>query len=361
MAKKKISIYGYIGGSGLEPPDIRIQLDEASGEDIIVEINSPGGYVYDGLEMYHLFKNYSGHVHFHIVALAASMASFIPLSGNRVTAEQATVWMLHNPSGGIFGADYIEAAKFAAYMESMSKMFVRVYATKTGKSEKAIKEIMDNETFFFGKEALEFGLVDEIIDGENNPDLENREDAVANAQLQVEECINKMKAEGKKDNVEKIAAFFNVKNIKNVSTPAAAGKNKLEVKPMTLAQMMADNPAIAIEVEAMKSVSYTAGLTAGKEEISKKIEMASKYFSSEYPDKIKNIAAEAILGTKGIETLEAVIAVHDMAVEQNNLENANVEHPPNTPAQSPTGMAVSGIASTEDDVVAMAEKDKGGA
>jgi ATP-dependent protease ClpP protease subunit len=106
MPKKKIVISGIIGDFGLESIDIRNLLDEADGEDIFVEINSPGGIVKDGLEIYHMLQNYSGNVHSHIVGMAASMASIIPLASDKITAEESTVWMIHNPIGVLLGADY---------------------------------------------------------------------------------------------------------------------------------------------------------------------------------------------------------------------------------------------------------------
>ncbi len=81
---KVIELYGVIGSYGLEGPDIRKQLKEAGGQDVRVEINSPGGYVSDGIEIFNLFKNYSGNVHMHVMGYAMSMASYIPLAGDKI-------------------------------------------------------------------------------------------------------------------------------------------------------------------------------------------------------------------------------------------------------------------------------------
>jgi ATP-dependent Clp endopeptidase proteolytic subunit ClpP len=395
MPKKKIVISGIIGGWGLEPEDIRAQLTEAAGEDIEVEINSPGGYVYDGLEIYHMFKKYSGNVHFHVMGLAASMASIIPLAGNKITAEETTVWMIHNPMGYLFGANYKEAQKFADYLKGIANLLANVYAKKTEKDISDIQSLMDEDTYFFGEEAKEFGLVDEIIEIEKE-NTSSRDDTLAYAQLEIEECVKKMKKHiyesGKKEDLDKIAAFIDISNTENIDAekfanylkgstnfidiintenlennndklnknPAKAGKNKMEVKDMTLDQILAENPAIKIELENRLREKFEAGKVEGKEEVSKRIEKASKYFGSEYPDKIKAIAAEVIIGEKSLETLEAVVTVYDVNIENANSNNAADDQQPDTPGQQPSPMADTGIASTVDDVASMVASDKGG-
>lgn len=361
MPKKKISIYGIIGDWGLEPPDIRMQLDEANGEDIDVEINSPGGFVYDGLEIYHLFKNYSGHVTFYVMGLAASMASIIPLAGNKIISEEATVWMIHNPIGSLFGADYREAAKKSIYLESMTKMMSRIYAKKTGKSEAKISELMDAETYFFGSESKDFGLSDEIIES-SREGIEGRDDAIAYASMEMEDCLKKMKDRDKKEDVEKLAAYFDIENKSEIKkdSPASAGKNKQEVINMTLDQILAEYPAVRIEIESKLKDEYDKGFTAGAKGMTDKIEMAKKYFGSEYPEQIKVIAAEAITGQKSIETLEAVVAVHDMAIEKTKDEAAANEQGKDTSAEQTSQMSNTGVATSTEDVVTMAANDKGG-
>jgi ATP-dependent Clp endopeptidase proteolytic subunit ClpP len=384
---KVISIYGPIGYIGMEPPDIRKLLDEANGEDIRVEINSPGGFVWDGLEIYHLFKNYSGNVHMHIMALCASMASFIALAGDKITSESATVWMIHNPIGGIFGANYIEAEKFASYMKSMALMMAKVYVEKTGKTLREIRKAMDDETYLFGQEIKDFGLVDEIIpiDDNDNNDIDARNVAMACAKLSIDECETKIKASDKKEDVEKLAAFFEteieegsvlsemaIKALKESNNktihvitepenkPAGAGKNKTEVKNMTLAEFLAANPVEKIEFDKMITAEFQKGVEAGEKNISARVEMASKYLKGEYPDQIKKIAAEAIIGDKSAETLEAVVAVHDMAEEKIKAAAAELEKQKQTPTQQPSAMTQDGIAKTPEDIAAMAAADKTG-
>ena len=80
---KIIRISGVIADWQMEreenvtPATLKKSLDEANGEDVLILINSPGGEVYQGLEMFSMIKNYSGHTETRPVSLAASMGSIM--------------------------------------------------------------------------------------------------------------------------------------------------------------------------------------------------------------------------------------------------------------------------------------------
>jgi len=76
---KVIEISGVIG-LDVEGKDIRNKLIEAGGEDVRIELSSPGGFVFDGLEIFNLLSQYSGNVEIRLMGLAASMASW-PMHG----------------------------------------------------------------------------------------------------------------------------------------------------------------------------------------------------------------------------------------------------------------------------------------
>ena len=141
---------------------VRESLNSFGGQPVDVEINSPGGSIFEGLEIFHLFKNYTGFVTMHIMAMAASMASIIPLAGDKRIAEETSLWVVHNVFGGEWG-DYRDLQKEADVLKSLRDMFANLYSKILNKNIKEMKTLMDAETWFFGKEALEFGLVDEII------------------------------------------------------------------------------------------------------------------------------------------------------------------------------------------------------
>lgn len=144
------------------------------------------------------------------MGLAASMASYIAMVGDRVTAEDNSVFMIHNASGFAMG-DYKTMRKTADIIEGLSNLLAKKYMDRTGKSLDEIKTLMDDETFLFGDEIEKGGFVDEIIKTEKEKD---KNTAVALASVAITDCIGKMKAsEKEKDDLEKAAAFLNIKNV----------------------------------------------------------------------------------------------------------------------------------------------------
>jgi ATP-dependent protease ClpP protease subunit len=207
---KTIIIDGVIGWDTY-PRGIRNQLDDAKGEDIIIEISSPGGFVFDGLEIFNLLKNYEGKVTTHMMGLAASMASYIALAGDYIKIEKNSVFMIHNARAFQVG-DQNALRKTADVLEGISNLLAHEYVNRSGKSFDEIVELMNNESFFFGDEIVKEGFADEIIESDKKPD---KKQAIALAKVSIENCISAMK---KSDNInsdfEKVAAFLN-ENLKN--------------------------------------------------------------------------------------------------------------------------------------------------
>ncbi len=265
---KTIVIDQPIGYYNSDGQWLRQKLAEAKGEDIRVEISSPGGFVFDGLEMFNLLKNYEGNVTTHIMGLAASMASYLALAGKRITAEANAVFMIHNVWGVVVG-DYSDMQDAANTFKGLSSLLGKTYSSRTGKTEKEIKSLMDAETYYFGDEMKEAGFVDEIIPTEKK---ETRDDAVAYARLALEECQAKMKAEkSKPDDLKKAAALLRpVASGKPAQYPASssAGNNTKEVSAMTLEELKAQHPdlynqAVNAGVEAERK-RVMAHVTMGK-------------------------------------------------------------------------------------------------
>ncbi len=205
MPKAKIlSISGVIGWD-TTAKNVREFLEGAGGKAVEVQISSPGGYVYPGLEMFNALRNYEGHVTTRLMGLAASMASYIAMAGDRVIAEDNSIFMIHNAAGLALG-DHKTMRKAATVIEGISNLLAKKYMEKTGKSLAEIKELMDDETFLFGDEIKESGFVDEIAETKKGKD---KATAVAFAIAAVTECTIRMKgAENAYEDLEKVAAFL---------------------------------------------------------------------------------------------------------------------------------------------------------
>ena len=261
---KIVAISGVIGWD-VEPSDIRTALNEANGEDVRVEISSPGGFVMPGLEIFNLIRNYKGVTETRLSGQAASMASYIALAGDRLVAEDNAVYMIHNVRGLSMG-DHNALRKSADTFERLSNLLAKAYVAKTGKSMEDIRSMMDDETFLFGDEIAEHGFADEIITTEADKD---KETAIAIAEESFNNCLKTMKdSEKVKDDMEKAAAMLSdvPQAQKKKETTATNGGIKQEVSTMDLEKLKAEHPALYAQVVAV-------GVTQERERVSAHLTM----------------------------------------------------------------------------------------
>ena len=160
-------IYDWFGIDSVCPKDVESQVEEAAGEPIIVEINSGGGEVLAGSEIYYLFATYEGDVSVDIVGFAGSAASYIMAAGDKVRIIPTGMVMIHNVSGSARG-DYHAMDKESKVLRSFNKAISNAYRLKTGLSESELLNLMDKETWMPAQDAKDKGFVDEIIGDENN-------------------------------------------------------------------------------------------------------------------------------------------------------------------------------------------------
>lgn len=154
--------YDWFGMESTCPGDVRKILSEANGQPVDVYINSPGGYLTEGTEIYSLLAEYKGGGVNKVMGLAASAASIIAVSRWCVMSPVAQM-MIHNVQGGGEG-DYRDVHKAAAALDTACEAIAAAYVKKTGKSEEEVRRMMDDETWLTAQQALENGLVDEIME-----------------------------------------------------------------------------------------------------------------------------------------------------------------------------------------------------
>lgn len=128
-------------------------------------INSPGGSVYSGLGIYDIMQHVSCPIYTYCVGLAASMGAFLLSSGekgHRHALPHARI-MIHQPSGGARGQAsdiLIQANEIQHLKRELNKMLV----DQTGRTYKEVEDATDRDRFLSPKEALEFGLIDSVIE-----------------------------------------------------------------------------------------------------------------------------------------------------------------------------------------------------
>lgn len=152
----------WFGGSGLSGKQFSDVLNEVGNGPLLVEINSPGGNVWDGLSIYNQLRGRRAPVTTRVVGIAASIASIIALAGDKVEMADAALMMIHDPSGMASGTSE-DMRKMADALDQHAEVLVSVYAKKTGRSSESIRAAMKAETWFTTAEAIQFGLVDKPI------------------------------------------------------------------------------------------------------------------------------------------------------------------------------------------------------
>lgn len=181
-------VYDWLNYQYFSPQSISDALTEANGEDITLEINSPGGYIDAGSEIYTELMEYPGTINAKIVGYACSAASWIALAADHVVMSPTAQMMIHRASGGAIGNSSDMKSEYNA-LDQMDKSFVDLYAKRTGKSPEEIYQMMVDTTWMNAKTAVENGFADEVM-------FENKEPALVNADgsLSVKpEMINKIK------------------------------------------------------------------------------------------------------------------------------------------------------------------------
>src|SRR6187431_1056946 len=137
------------------------------GEEIKFYINSPGGVVTSGMVMYDTMRMMKSPVSTICMGLAASMGSILlsgGIKGKRYIYPHGEV-MIHQPSiGGYFQAASADIEIHAKQMQRTKEISAQILAKNTGKSLERIMKDFDRDYWMDAKEAVEYGIVDGIID-----------------------------------------------------------------------------------------------------------------------------------------------------------------------------------------------------
>ncbi|MEK2500401.1 head maturation protease, ClpP-related, partial [Tetragenococcus halophilus] len=152
-------IYNLLDMDSTAPSDIVLP---DNNEPLDVEVNSGGGDVFSGSEIYTALRGYQGDVNVNIVGIAGSAASVIAMAGNKVSISPTAQIMIHNVSGGTAG-DYREHNKFSEILQKGNDSTASAYMAKTGKDLDELLNLMNEETWLTAEEAKEQGFADEIM------------------------------------------------------------------------------------------------------------------------------------------------------------------------------------------------------
>ncbi len=140
-----------------------LYLDNLSNEDIYLYINSPGGSITSGMSIYDTMNFIKSNVITIGIGMTASMAAFLLSSGNVRYALPNTEVMIHQPLGGAQGqATDIKIA--AERIIKLKEKLNQILAKNTNQPLEKIYNDTERDNFLSANEALEYGLIDKIIE-----------------------------------------------------------------------------------------------------------------------------------------------------------------------------------------------------
>ncbi|EOT43805.1 head maturation protease, ClpP-related [Enterococcus dispar] len=139
---------------------VRDQLDNVKN-DVTIRLNSTGGDVFQGVEIYNYLKNHPSKVTVEVTGTAASAATFICAGADKVIMNTGTTFMIHRGATYAWGnKNDIEAT--LKMLETIDESIINIYTELTGQTADQIESWMDEEKWFTANETVEYGFATEV-------------------------------------------------------------------------------------------------------------------------------------------------------------------------------------------------------
>lgn len=163
-----ITIFDVIGedpwtGNGFTAKRMASALRSIGKNPVNVQINSPGGDMFEGVAIYNMLREHPAKVTIDVMGWAASAASIIAVAGDEVRMGLGTSIMIHCAWGMVIGNQH-EMRDAADVFENFDSAMAEIYAARTKLDRKAIEKLMEAETFMGPEEAVAKGFADSIAD-----------------------------------------------------------------------------------------------------------------------------------------------------------------------------------------------------
>ena len=162
-----ITMFDVIGedfwsGGGITAKGVAAQLRAIGDRPVEVQINSPGGDMFEGIAIYNVLREHSQEVTVKVMGMAASAASIIAMAGDRIEIGAASFLMIHNCWVLAIGNRH-DMAETAEWLAPFDTAMAEVYAARSGRPLTEIQAWMDAETYMSGSTAVERGLADDLL------------------------------------------------------------------------------------------------------------------------------------------------------------------------------------------------------
>ena len=207
-----------------------------------IEINSPGGSVFDGYTIFREIKSLRDRgvtVNATITGMAASMASVICMACDKVSMVKHGRMMIHDASSGTHG-NAEQLRKTADLLDGISDNIADIYAEKTGMDKEEIREMMKQETWMNAKESIANGFIDEVIGAQ----VDFRQEKAESSPMSF---LNRLTNPSSEESIERIAALE-----ADIAAQATEFQAKLDAAELALqeaAEITAQNIELRIKAD----------------------------------------------------------------------------------------------------------------
>lgn len=162
-----ITMFDVIGedfwsGGGITAKGVAAQLRAIGDRAVEVQINSPGGDMFEGIAIYNVLREHQQPITIKVMGMAASAASIIAMAGDTVEIGAASFIMIHNCWVLAMGNRH-DMRETADFLEPFDAAMVEVYAARSGQKADEIAKWMDAETFMSGSQAIERGFANTLL------------------------------------------------------------------------------------------------------------------------------------------------------------------------------------------------------
>ena len=296
------------------PNKFKNELNELGDvETIHVRINSSGGSVFAAYAIMNLLKTHKAKIITYNDGIAASAATIIAMAGDKIITALGSVWMVHLPSTGLWG-NATDFKKAIEVLDTITESMIDIYNKRTNIARDTLLQMLKEDTWLTGTEALEKGFADEITELEVVAYLnDDKKTAFFNGQkISLENISNKNFLLNTLPPKPHIKNKNNPKNVEN--------KTEEKRKIMNLEELKAKYPNIYSE-------AVNVGISSERERL-KEIDNLSLTGMEELTNKAKyetGITAEAF-------AMELIKAQKEKGINFLNQAKSDADHLNNVPS-----------------------------
>lgn len=152
----------FWSGGGVTAKKVAAQLRAIGDRPVEVQINSPGGDMFEGIGIYNVLREHPQDITVKVMGMAASAASLIAMAGDTIEIGVSSFLMIHNCWVMAMGNRH-DMAEVSDWLAPFDQAMVDLYALRTSQDSAAIAKMMDAETWLSGSVAIDKGFADALL------------------------------------------------------------------------------------------------------------------------------------------------------------------------------------------------------